>query len=138
MRYLTMITLSAVLLGGCTPSTPLPDPTVPLYGKWGGVGVELDLNPAESSLRFDCAAGTITEAIKPNANGNFTAKGTYTPRVGLPILDGKHPTPEPATYSGQLWGNSLNLRIRNAQGENFVNYYLYLEHGKPATLHRCL
>lgn len=140
MRYLTVPAFCAVLLTGCVAPPPMPDPTIPLYGTWGGVGIELDLSTTGGSLRYDCASGTITEALKPNANGRFNARGTYTSKTGIvPLLpdSAEHPpVPETVTYSGQLWGNSLSLNIRNAQGKNYGDFYL--EYGKPADLRFCL
>ena len=46
-----------------------------------------------------------------DANGNFTAEGTYTPQRGGPVKKDAPPQDLPATYKGTIHGDTMHLEV---------------------------
>jgi hypothetical protein len=63
------------------------------------------------TVEFDCAQGVILTPIKPDANGNFSVAGTYTPQRGGPIMKDNTPRDLPATYKGTVRGDTMHLQV---------------------------
>ena len=78
---------------------------------WGGRGVTMRMSAQGATLEFDCAHGSITQPIKPDANGKFSASGTYTAERGGPVLKANPPHDTPAVYRGVIDGDSMRLEI---------------------------
>ncbi len=97
LPFLMMMTLSSVA------STTAVQPVI-----WGGEHVRMEITKSGATLDFDCAHGTVTQALPPS--GKFSLKGTFTPERGGPTRDDAPPTVN-ATYSGAIAGDSMTLRI---------------------------
>ena len=78
---------------------------------WGGNHVSMEVTPQGATLEFDCAHGALLEAIKPNAKGEFVARGTYTPERGGPVMRDNPDRDLPATYQGSVDGDTMRLEI---------------------------
>ncbi len=78
---------------------------------WGARGISLRMTASGASLEFDCAQGRITQPIVPNAQGDFSVAGTYTPEIGGPVQRNNPPRDLPATYKGSISGNTMRLEI---------------------------
>ena len=78
---------------------------------WGGRGVTMRMTAQGTALEFDCAHGSITQPIKPDAKGNFSESGTYTAERGGPVLKANPPRDIPATYRGVINGDTMRLEI---------------------------
>jgi len=91
---------------------------------WGGEHVSLVMSKANTTLEFDCAEGVIMNPIRPDANGDFTAAGTFTPQRGGPVKKDSPPADLPATYKGTIHGNTMRLQVMltggNAQPPEFT------------------
>ena len=78
---------------------------------WGGPDVRLRMNSQGASVEFDCADGKILQPIKADANGDFTARGTYTPGQ-FGAIQKDHPLQEmPAIYKGKISGDAMQLQV---------------------------
>ncbi len=103
---------------------------------WGGPHISMEMTAQGATLQFDCARGTIQQAIKPDASGEFTVSGTYTPERGGPIQKNNPPRELPATYKGRIQGDSMQLEIvladKDQQPEPFA-----LTRGKSGRVVRC-
>ena len=78
---------------------------------WGGQGVAMTSNAEGATLEFDCARGKILQPIKPDAKGEFTARGTYTQERGGPVLKSNPPRDVAATYRGSIHGDTMQLEV---------------------------
>jgi len=78
---------------------------------WGGRDVSMELTAEGATLEFDCAHGAITRPIKPNAKGDFSVPGTYTPERGGPVQKNNSPHDLPAVYKGSIDGDSMHLEV---------------------------
>ncbi len=87
---------------GGTPGTP---------DVWGGPHVSMVTSEKNVTLEFDCAEGIILNPIQPDAKGNFSAEGTYTPQRGGPVKKDSPPTDLPAIYKGTIHGNTMQLQV---------------------------
>ena len=64
-----------------------------------------------ATIEFDCGHGSILQPVKPNAAGEFSVAGTFTPERGGPIRKDSLPSDLPATYKGTISGDSMHLEI---------------------------
>src|SRR5262245_31707179 len=82
-----------------------------LNGMWGGQGVSMEVTDNGASLDFDCATGSITEAIVPDSAGKFTVKGLFARQRPGPTREGEENDGQPATYTGVINGENLTLTV---------------------------
>ena len=127
-----LVPLTMLALAACTNPAKAPKT---LVGLWGGPGVNLNLEGGVGTVAFDCAAGTVDEAIG-SAQGPFSIKGTY--RVGQPgpVRVGQIFTAQEATYSGVITKEQMTLSVTLADGTELGPFQL--AYGVPGTLNRCL
>ena len=77
---------------------------------WGGQHIEMQVTAAGATVEFDCAHGTVDEALRLDSTGAFKAKGTFVPERGGPSRD-DGPPPLKATYSGTIHDGTMSLKI---------------------------
>ena len=80
-------------------------------GAWGGEHIRLAVRADGATVEFDCARGTIDEALTLNAAGRFDLRGTFTREGPGPIRVGAKPSARPARYEGSVSGQQLTLKI---------------------------
>ena len=78
---------------------------------WGGRDISMVISGENVTLEFDCAQGVVMTPIKPDASGNFSVSGTYTPQRGGPVMKDNPPQDLPATYQGTIHGNTMHLEV---------------------------
>jgi len=78
---------------------------------WGGRGILLRMTEQGATLQFECAHGAIQQTIQPDAAGNFSVPGTYTPERGGPIQKDNASPDLPATYKGSISGDTMHLEV---------------------------
>jgi hypothetical protein len=105
-----LLTIASLLLGVSTSFSQADNsPGAPQV--WGGSHISMVMSSENTTFEFDCAQGVIMSPIKPDANGEFTAAGTYTPQRGGPVQKDSAPNDLPATYKGTIHGDSMTLEI---------------------------
>lgn len=77
---------------------------------WGGEHIRIRFNASEARVEFDCAHGTISDPLKPDAEGRFNLNGSYV-REGGPIRLNAPRASQPATYSGTVKGDEMSLSV---------------------------
>lgn len=132
MRGLGMLAVLP-LLSACA---ALPQKPANLYGEWGGDHIALSVEGGLGRLSYDCAQGTIDQAIVPGPDGNFSASGTHIPGQGGPIQVGQIFTTHKAEYRGNVQGDTMQLRTILDDGTVLGPFSLTL--GQPPNLLRCL
>lgn len=100
-----------VLLLGASNSLGQEDNSSGAPQVWGGRHVSMVISRENTTFTFDCAQGEIMTPIKPDANGNFSVTGTYTPQRGGPVRKDSTPNDLPATYQGTIHGDSMTLNV---------------------------
>ena len=101
MKIMWITILGALAWVGATQDAPVV---------WGGDHIEMEVTRSGARLEFDCAHGTIDEPLRPDPQGAFKLKGTFTPERGGPSRDENRPAPR-ATYSGTIYGTAMALKV---------------------------
>jgi hypothetical protein len=105
----TRVLLAAFCCVACGDARTAPPAVV--TGDWGGVHAGLIATPDSGTLEYDCAAGRITEPLRPRSDGSFTALGTHSPGHGGPIRIDEVVPKRPARYTGRVDGDHLTLTV---------------------------
>ncbi len=137
---LTRITASvfvSVFLASCLP-IGLDETDPSLTGIWGGEHIVLDISSESAAIEYDCAYGTIDEAIVVNNGGTFEAGGTHVFEHGGPIREDEVPDVHPARYSGMIRGSNMTLTVNltDTAGPELGPYQL--ERGTAGRVFKCL
>lgn len=108
-----------------------------ITGTWGGDRMNLIMTATGGTIRMDCATGTIKGKVIPDAKGQFTAKGTFDAQRGGPVrAEDFKAGGKPATFRGQMVGDTIKLSVTQGDGSTPQNYVLIK--GKSERLVRCL
>jgi hypothetical protein len=104
---------------------------------WGGEHIELRVMTTSVAVEFDCAHGTINDALAVDRNRRFVATGTVVREHGGPIHGGEAPDTHPARYVGVTNGRAMTLNVTlTDQSETFGSFMLVL--GIPGRVVKCL
>jgi hypothetical protein len=104
-------------------------------GEWGGDHISMNVGEGSAKLEFDCAYGYIQGPLVVDGQGKFQWRGTFTVERGGPARLGDKPREQPATYSGEIKGNSMTLSLKVADSDDAETFTL--EKGKTARLVKC-
>ena len=130
------IFLSALLfLGACQAETVYTGQS--LLGSWGGQSIALKIDGKIGVLEYDCAAGSINGPIVLDSAGNFKARGTHTPGMGGPAIQGQEPQALPADYWGRVSRDTLTLNVHVPSLSLTLGPFT-LRQNAEARLFRCL
>lgn len=64
-----------------------------------------------ATIEFDCGHGNIAQPIAPNAAGEFSVAGAYTPEMGGPVRRDNPARDLPAMYKGTISGDTMHLEV---------------------------
>jgi hypothetical protein len=93
------------------------------------------LEGGSGTVDFDCASGTIDEAVFPGEGGVFSVKGTYRTGQSGPIKVGQIFRSQPATYAGTITKEDMTLSVSLDDGTEVGPFTL--REGAPPQLNRC-
>ena len=134
-RYVVSPVLVLALLGataacGTSPTGPVPP------GDWGGQHIGMVVNNSGATIEYDCASGTIDEALV-TADGIFTAIGTHIRGHGGPVREGEIADKHPARYDGRTDGKTMTLDVTlTDSGEKLGTFTL--QRGASPNVFKCL
>lgn len=106
-------------------------------GTWGGTDISVEVTEEGARVEFACAHGTISEPVKVDSQGKFSAKGTYVQERGGPILVGSEDKGQPVVYSGTTDGKTATFTITNSASDEVIGSFT-LTLGKGSRLTKCL
>ncbi len=111
--------------------------SVPI-GSWGGEHIRMVVTKTGAKIEYDCALGTIEEALLLDQDGNFEAHGIHVFERGGPIRLGE-PPPErhSALYHGTVDGTQMRLTVTLLETGKEVGTFL-LGLGRPPLIEKCL
>jgi len=105
-------------------------------GQWGGPNVQLDVAEDEVQIRFSCAHGKLEQPLRLDAEGRFSARGTFVAEGMGPLREDDPPKSRPAVYSGVVRDKVMTLTVTvpdsKAEGGTFE-----LTLGQPGRIRRC-
>ena len=105
-------------------------------GTWGGEHVGLWVENNRSRLEYDCARGTIEQALTIDSKGRFKAKGTHIFEGGGPTTADDEPDRHPALYAGHVAGQKMTITITLTDTNKTLGPYT-LTYGKSPSLTKC-
>jgi len=104
-------------------------------GEWGGVHISMNVGDGSATIEYDCAHGSIEGPLTTDGERKFKLRGTFTPERGGPIRADETARSQPATYSGEINGNTMKLTLRIGDSDDTETFEL--EKGKAARLVKC-
>ena len=126
-----LLAVPLALLAGCA---AVQQYATMLSGPWGGQGVKLMLEGGLGTAEFDCASGTLDQAI-PSQPVPFSVSGTYRTGQSGPVRVGQIFKSQPATYSGLAVKGEMTLQVKLEDGTELGPYTLH--EGAPGQINRC-
>jgi hypothetical protein len=105
-------------------------------GKWGGQNVQLDVTEEGAQLRFSCARGKIEQPLTLDAEGHFSAKGTFVAGAMGPTREDDPPRSRAAVYSGAVRDDHMTLTVTVVDSKEEGGTF-ELTQGKPGHIRRC-
>ncbi len=106
-------------------------------GTWGGQNVRLNATAAGAEIEFSCAHGTIDQPLMLNAEGGFSAKGTFITETPGPVFENKSPKQQPALYSGTVKDQDMTLLVTITETKQEVGRFT-LKQGTRGRVRKCL
>lgn len=127
--------LVLALLGASATCATSPTGPVP-PGDWGGQHIGMVVNNSGATIEYDCARGTIDEALVA-ADGRFTAIGIHIREHGGPVREGEIADKHPARYDGRTDGKTMTLDVTLTDtGEKLGTFTL--QRGASPNVFKCL
>jgi len=123
-----------MVLLGCSDDSVRPGAEI--EGVWGSEHHEFVSNGDVATLEYDCAHGSINEALALDSDGRFDVVGTHT-REGGPVDLNNPPEAHPARYQGHLFGNWLELTVTLTDTGEVIGPFTVIR-GVRGTLYKCL
>lgn len=105
-------------------------------GLWGGRNVQLDVTEDGASVRFSCAHGKIEQPLTLDADGRFSAKGTFVAEGMGPTHEDNPPQSRPAVFKGGVRDGTMTLTVTVADAKDEGGTF-ELTQGQPGHLRRC-
>ena len=133
-RYCVLLVLG-LLLGGFMVSAGSQKTKRLAAGIWGGPHVFIDVGSQSAKVEYDCAHGAIEGPLVVDSEGKFEWRGTFTPERGGPVRAGGSERSQPATYSGEIKGDTMTLSMKLTDAEDAETFTL--EKGKPGRIMKC-
>ncbi len=103
MQRLSILSIFALLACSAATSTRITD----VAGTWGGDNAGLIVNDSDVHVHIGCTLGDAVGPIRTDADGKFSATGTYNVDA-YPVNRG---ILHPATFSGQVVGTTMTLTV---------------------------
>ena len=111
-----------------TTSTPITE----VSGTWGGDNAGMIVKDSDVHVHIGCTLGDAVGPIRPAANGEFTATGTYNVDA-YPVDRG---ITHPATFTGRIVGTTMTLTV-SLNDITRVLGPVTLTYGKEPTMGPC-
>lgn len=108
-----------------------------IIGDWGGEHVRMELEESGGTLEYDCAYGTIESGWEIGADGEFSGTGQHFIEHGGPVQEGEVIPPRPASYSGTVDGDRMDLTVTLTDSAQVVGTF-ELARGSEGQIVRCL
>lgn len=104
-------------------------------GGWGGPHVNLEVSDGAATFDFDCAHGSISQAIPLDSDGNFDVPGEYITEGPGPVREGVN-AQSPVHYSGTVSEDTMTLVIRRDQSNDELVRFTLIR-GKQGKIVKC-
>jgi hypothetical protein len=133
-RTTALLITIGLLFVSMTPANAQYGQRVP-RGVWGGLHINMVVGARSALIEYDCARGTIDGRLGFDKQGKFEWRGTFTPERGGPIRADDESRGQPATYSGEIKGNTMTLTMKVSGSDETETFTLVK--GKAGELFKC-
>lgn len=106
-------------------------------GDWGGQHLGMVASPSGAVLEYDCAAGKISEPIRPDERGRFVVAGEHYPGHGGPARIDEEQVKRPARYVGTVHGDTMTLSVTLTDSNEVLGSFT-LVYGRSPFVFKCL
>jgi hypothetical protein len=108
-----------------------------IKGTWGGDHISMEVTEEGAQIEFDCAHAIVSEPLRVDSQGKFSASGTYFRERGGPQrVDGEDKGVS-VVYSGTTDGKTATFKITNSGTDEIIGTFT-LSLGKRSRIHKCL
>lgn len=108
-----------------------------IKGTWGGNHISMEVTEEGAQVEFDCAHGTVSEPLRVDGQGKFSAKGTHFKERGGPQRVDGEDKGVPVIYSGTTDGKTATFTITNSATDEVIGTFSITQ-GKRSRIHKCL
>jgi hypothetical protein len=108
-----------------------------IAGTWGGDGVQMVTTAHDVSVEFDCAHGSVAQALTVDGRGRFDVAGVFVLEHGGPVRVDAPPDSHPARYAGTVNGAAMNLTVTTTDDNRVVGSFV-LVLGQSGRVVKCL
>jgi|ERR1041385_1198677 hypothetical protein len=106
-------------------------------GVWGGQHISFEVSGKGATIEYDCAHATIDRTIFLDRNGRFSVSGRHFSEHAGPVREqDERQTGYPVTFSGEVKGNELTLKVHNSSTKEDLGTFT-LVHGAEPKLFKC-
>ena len=105
------------------------------FGIWGGNHIGLQVTDKGARVEYDCARGSIDEALSLDSEGRFDVGGKYVRERGGPQPVEAGPW-RPARYSGRVDGDTMTLTVILADTKEPLGTFS-LTYGRQGFVRQC-
>ena len=105
-------------------------------GVWGGQHVRADVTEAGAAFEFDCAHGSIAQAIVLDGSGKFDLPGKFATEHAGPVLRDEESNDRGARYSGTVQDQEMTLTITDTNTKEVIGTFT-LKRGSEGRLMKC-
>lgn len=100
-------------------------------GTWGGEHIRLEVTEQGGLVEYDCAHGSIDQKIVPNAQGNFSLRGTHVRERGGPVRRDEAEDSHPALFVGRIEGDTMTLTVTESDTGEPVGEFTLVRGRQP-------
>ena len=108
-----------------------------VVGDWGGDHLGLSASTSGGRLEYDCAAGKISEPMRPDAAGRFSVSGEHYPGQGGPVRIDEEQVKRPARYDGLVRNEVMWLTVTLTDSNAALGTF-ELRYGRSPYVFKCL
>ena len=106
-------------------------------GVWGGQHVRAEVNETGATFEFDCARGSVAQAIVLDGSGKFDLPGKFASEHAGPVRDDEESNDRGVRYSGSVQDQQMTLTITDTKAKEVIGTFT-LKHGSDGRLMKCL
>ena len=99
--------------------------------------MQMAVGASDISVEFDCAHGSIAQAVGLDVDNRFDVAGVYVREHGGPVREGEPPDSHPARYSGTVNGDLMQITVTTTDDNRAVGSFV-LAFGRAGRIVKCL
>ncbi len=99
--------------------------------------MRLEVSERGAQIEYDCAHGTIDQAMTLDSSGSFDVRGIHVKERGGPIRQGERSDALAARYTGRIQDQTMTITVMLTDSKEIAGTFT-LSYGKTIRLRKCL